>query len=96
MRCYSSNSDINQLLVRLWQFLDENDIIFSVVDIHRADDPSRGNPINDERAKQTIAVLKGAPGRPEHLRKSESRLSDYTKLIQEIEATTVWGKNDSL
>ena len=100
MRCYSSNSDINQLLVRLWRFLDENSIILTVVDIHTdlnvADDPSRGKPINDERAKLTIAVLKGAPGRPEHLRKPESRPSDYLKLIQEIETTTVSGQNDSL
>ena len=65
-------------------------------DLNVADDPSRGTPINDERAKQTIAVLKGANGRPEHLRKSGSKLSEYTKLIQEIQATSISDKNDSL
>ena len=100
MRCYSSNSDINQLLVRLWHFLDENNIVLTVVDIHTdlnvADDPSRGTPIDDERAKQTIAVLKGAEGRPERLKKSGHKQSDYTKLIQEIESTTLLDKDETL
>ena len=100
MRCYSSNDDINQLLVRLWKFMDENNIILQVVDIHTdlnvADDPSRDMAINEERAQQTIQVLKGAPGRPDNLPKSGTKPSEYTKLLQEIEATQISNEAETL
>jgi len=90
MRCYSSCSKINGLLLRLWNFLEQNDIVLECIDIHTklnvADAPSRRMKITKALARATYDVLTGAlPGRPEWLRTDAQVPSIYLPLIESIE-----------
>ena len=94
-RCYSSNHSVNELLLRMWLFLKDNDIKLNIMDIHTklnvADAPSRRVKITRQMAKATIDVLQErTPGRPDYLYepKKGDRASEYLPLISEVEFPT--------
>ena len=94
-RCYSSNHSINELLLRMWLFLKDNDIKLTIMDIHTklnvADAPSRRIKITRQMAKATIDVLQErTPGRPDYLYepKKGERASEYLPLIADMDVPT--------
>jgi len=102
-RCYSSNDQVNEVLVRLWRFLEENTIRLKCVDIHTklnvADAPSRRRETTRKLARATLQVLQGGDGRPAWLYKGDATLpSEYLPHIEGVDVPDVedggdlWGE----
>jgi len=89
MRCYSTCSGMNRILLKLWEFMERHNIKLQCVDIHTklniADLPSRRKPLTRRLANATMSVLTGRiPGRPDWLYTSDTVESDYLPLISEF------------
>jgi len=100
-RCYSSNDDVNVMLARLWEFLQQHDIKLRCIDIHTklnvADAPSRRRETTRRLARATLEVLQGAEGRPAWLYpESSDRPSEYLRKLEDIEIPEIEGDEEFL